>query len=310
MNRRTATLACRGILAAILCLAACDSNERPVVVGRIPNQTVAVGEKVTFSLDQHFSDPDGDDLAYEVGSSFSRVATASASGTSLTVAAVSQGITTVQIIATDPEGLVNLTMFKVTVPNRAPEVSDPIPDAEAHVGETVDVELSGHFGDPDGDDLSHAATSSDEGVATVSVSGATLTVAGVNQGTAAITVTATDPGSLSVEDVFEVTVSDSVRQILEAFYDAGNGDDWSVNTCWKRCDDLNDWHGVGYSGFPRRLQALQMDGNNVSGTVLPLLGGATDLVLLSLVLNDISGSIPAELGGLTKLASLRLAVRG
>ena len=51
MSGRAATLARNGILAANLCFAACDSNERPVVVGRIPNQTVAVGEKVTFSLD-------------------------------------------------------------------------------------------------------------------------------------------------------------------------------------------------------------------------------------------------------------------
>ena len=122
-----------------------------------------------------------------------------------------------------------------------------------------------------------------------------------------MTVTATDPGGLSADDIFEVTVADSVREMLEAFYDAGNGDDWSVNTCWKRCDDLNDWYGVGYHGFPPQFQALQMDRNNVSGTVLPLLAGSTDLVVLSLALNDISGSIPAELGNLTKLASLRLA---
>ncbi len=489
MNGRAATPAFKGILAATLCLAACDSNEGPVVMGSIPNQTVAVGETVSISLDQYFSDPDGDDLSYEVGASPGGVATASVSGASLTVAAVGQGTATVTVTATDPGGLSAEQSFTVTVPNRAPEVSDPIPDAEADVGETVDVDLSGHFADPDGDDLSYTATSSDEGVATTSESGASLTVAAVRrgaatvtvtatdpgglsagqsftvtvpnrapevsgpipdaevhvgetvdvdlsghfadpdgddlsyaaassdegvatssasggsltvaavaqgtatvtvtatdpgglsagqsftvtvpnrapagsnplpdaeigpndtivavlsdhfadpdgddlsyaatssdrrvvrrrlsgdtltvwpdgQGTAAITVTATDPSGLSVEDVFEVTVSDSVRQILEAFYDAGNGDGWSVNTCWKSCDDLDDWHGVGYTGFPRRFHSLLMDRNNVSGTVLPLLAGATDLVVLSLALNDISGSIPAELGNLTKLVGLRLA---
>ena len=193
------------------------------------------------------------------------------------------------------------------MPNRAPEVSDPIPDAEVHVGETVDVDLSGHFSDPDGDDLSYAATSSDEGVATASASGASLTVAGVGQGTATVTVTATDPGGLSAEQSFTVTVSDSVRQILEAFYDAGNGDDWSLNTCWKRCGDLGDWYGVYIDLFPRRFVALQLDGNNVSGTISPLLGRATDLQSLTLVSNDISGTIPAELGNLTKMTYFRFA---
>ncbi|MCE2397911.1 MAG: hypothetical protein J4F34_02530, partial [Gemmatimonadetes bacterium] len=125
------------------------------------------------------------------------------------------------------------------------------------------------------------------------------------QGTATVTVTATDPGGLSAGQSFAVTVSDPVRQMLEAFYDAGNGDEWSVTTCWKRCDDLDDWYGVAYHA--RRFQAFLMDRNNVSGAVLPLLGGATDLVVLSLVANDISGSIPAELGNLTRMARLRLA---
>ncbi|MCE2399209.1 MAG: hypothetical protein J4F34_09335, partial [Gemmatimonadetes bacterium] len=69
------TLACKGILAATLCLAACDSNEGPAVMGSIPNQTVAVGETVTISLAQYFADPDGDDLSYAAASSDEGVAT-------------------------------------------------------------------------------------------------------------------------------------------------------------------------------------------------------------------------------------------
>ncbi|MCE2398450.1 MAG: Ig-like domain-containing protein, partial [Gemmatimonadetes bacterium] len=110
------------------------------------------------------------------------------------------------VTATDPGGLPAEQSFTVTVPNRAPEVSDPIPDADVHVGETVGVDLSGHFSDPDGEELSYAASSSDEGMATVSVSGATLTVAAVGQGTATVTVTATDPGGLPAEQSFTVTV--------------------------------------------------------------------------------------------------------
>ena len=177
------------------------------------------------------------------------------------------------VTATDPGGLSAEQSFTVTVPNRAPEVSDSIPDAEVFVGETVDVDLSGRFADPDGDDLSYEAASSNwGGVAKAYVSGASLTVAAVGAGTATITVTAADQSGLSVDDVFEVTASDSVRERLEAFYDVGNGDGWRLNGCWKRCDDLNHWYGVGYHGVPRLFLSLQMDRNKVSGTVLPLLG--------------------------------------
>ena len=283
-------------------------NRAPEVSDPIPNAEVDAAEPLELTLSDHFSDPDGDDLSYAATSSDEGVATASASGDSLTVAGVGRGTATVTVTATDPGGLSVRQRFRVTVPNQAPVVSDPIPDAGAFVGDTVDVDLSDHFSDPDGDDLSYTAKSSNwGGVAKVYVSGASLTVAVVGAGTANIAVTAMDTGDLSAEDVFRVTVSDSVRERLEAFYDAGNGDDWSSNGCWKRCNDLNHWYGVVYAGVPRRFHALQMDRNNVSGTVLPLLGGATDLSALSLVANDISGSIPAELGDMTRLVSLRLA---
>ena len=49
-----------------------------------------------------------------------------------------------------------------------------MPDAETFVGESIEVALAEFFSDPDGDALAYAAGSSDEGVATVGVRGATL----------------------------------------------------------------------------------------------------------------------------------------
>ncbi len=196
------------------------SNRAPEVSDPIPDAEVHVGETVDVDLSGHFSDPDGDDLSYAAASSDEGVATASVSVTSLTVAAVGQGAATVTVTATDPGGLSAEQSFTVTVSNRAPEVSDPIPDAEVHVGETVDVDLSGHFSDPDGDDLSYAAASSDEGVATASVSVTSLTVAAVGQGAATVTVTATDPGGLSAEQSFTVTVSNRAPEVSDPIPDA------------------------------------------------------------------------------------------
>ena len=74
-------------------------------------------------------------------------------------------------------------------------------------GQTVTIDISAAFSDPDGDALSHAATTSNAEVATVAVSGTELSVTGVAQGAAAVTVTASDPGGLSASQSFAVEVA-------------------------------------------------------------------------------------------------------
>jgi hypothetical protein len=74
---------------------------------------------------------------------------------------------------------------------------------------SIDIPLTGVFSDVDGDALTYNAVSSEPGVVMVSVTGSTLTLIEAGLGTSTITVTASD-GTLSVEDVFTVTVSDVV----------------------------------------------------------------------------------------------------
>ena len=74
------------------------------------------------------------------------------------------------------------------------------------VGESATVDVSGNFSDPDDDELIYMAASSDDDIATASVSGAEVTVTGVAAGSATVTVTATDPGDLSATQTFDVTV--------------------------------------------------------------------------------------------------------
>ncbi len=82
------------------------------------------------------------------------------------------------------------------VDNRAPGPVGSIDDQELTVGgESATVDVAPFFSDPDGDELTYAASSSDEQVATASASGSSVTVAPVAEGTATVTVTARDPGS-------------------------------------------------------------------------------------------------------------------
>ncbi|MDE2942979.1 MAG: hypothetical protein OXT63_02075, partial [Gemmatimonadota bacterium] len=74
------------------------------------------------------------------------------------------------------------------------------------MNETATVDVSGAFADPDGDALTFAVSSSNDAVAAASVSGAVVTVSAVGQGSATLTVTASDPDGLSARQVFEVSV--------------------------------------------------------------------------------------------------------
>ena len=76
-------------------------NESPRVVSAIADRTMTAGASTTISLSGRFSDPDGDALIYTAHSLIPSVATASVSGDTLTLTAVSAGLTTITVTAAD-----------------------------------------------------------------------------------------------------------------------------------------------------------------------------------------------------------------
>ena len=102
--------------------------------------------------------------------------------------------------------------------NRSPAASGTMPAQTVTVGETATLTVSSYFRDPDGDALSYGAETSDAAVATVSVSGSTLTVIGVTAGATTVTVTASDPEGLSASQSFEVTAQEPVALAVPAAY--------------------------------------------------------------------------------------------
>lgn len=192
-------------------LAACaddpvEPNRPPVPLG-IPDMTVAVGHTAAVDLTKHFDDPDGDTLLYTAATSDAGVATAGVSGSTLTVVGAAKGEATVTVTAHDPEGLSARQGFTVTVPNRSPEPVDSIAGVELVARDSTAIGVSGYFVDPDGDSLAYGAATSDAGVAGVAVSGDTVTVSGVAQGSAIVTVTATDTEGLAAEQAIAVSIA-------------------------------------------------------------------------------------------------------
>ena len=195
-------------------------NRPPIVTAAIPAQTILVSETATIDLSAHFSDPDEDALSFAVETDDPALATATIAGSTLTVSAAGQGTTDIGVTASDPTGLSVTHSFSVTVPNRPPVLTDSLPALELIPSDSVALDLSVHFSDPDGDTLSFSVEVSDEGVASASVSGGTLTVVAVSADTATLVVTATDPGELSASHAIAVAVvnqspvlTDSIRKL-------------------------------------------------------------------------------------------------
>ena len=238
-------------------------NRAPDATGTIPAVELPVDETETVDVSQYFTDPDGDDLSYSAASSDTALATVTVSGNALTVTAIAAGTATITVTATDPDAAAAEQSFDVTVPNRAPEPTDTIPDQELAVGDSAVIELEDYFSDPDGDTLAYAPETSDESVAAVSISGTTLTVQAAAKGTATIKVTATDGGGLTVADSFDVTVPNQAPVVT------GTIADQRLTVA-----ETNEWTGSEYFADP--------DGDALTYAV-----GTTDA---SIVLAIVSGS--------------------
>ena len=187
------------------------ANRAPTASGSIEAQTIAAGDSVTVNVAGNFTDPDGNTLSFAAASSDDAVATASVSGSNVTINGVSAGTATVTVTASDPGGLSATQSISVTVEavNQAPVAEGMIDDLGLVVGGETTVDVAASFSDPDEDELTYAATSSDTTVATVATDGAMVTVTAVAVGSATVTVTASDAGMLSASLEFGVTVEEA-----------------------------------------------------------------------------------------------------
>ena len=99
------------------------------------------------------------------------------------------------------------------------------------------------------------------------------------------------------------------RQVLIAFYNATGGPGWDEDRNWTSANSIGTWHGVetNSSGF---VTELELDDNNLTGTLPAQLGELAQLERLVLDGNEIAGRIPPELGNLDYLTMLNLRGNG
>lgn len=92
--------------------------------------------------------------------------------------------------------------------NRPPLATGTIPATRIFVGETTTVDVAAYFHDPDGDRLAYDVAISPRAVASVSIDGSVLTIAGLATGRGVVTVIARDPAGLSVHQQIDLNVED------------------------------------------------------------------------------------------------------
>jgi len=223
-----------------------------MVSGSIPDQRLpGPGETETLDVSAHFTDPDGDVLAYTTGTTDPVVVTSQiARSGALTLAGGPVGGTAlVSVTARDPEGLGAATLFTVVV-NRRPVGPDQVSAQTLwHGARRVDVDLTGAFSDPDGDSLTYAVTSSDTAIVPVVLHpGPVVSLAGPVQGEAKVTVTARDPDGQEAEAVFSVEVVENPdRAPLVTLYETMGGAEgkWRYSDNWLSDEPIGNWSWVG-----------------------------------------------------------------
>ena len=112
------------------------------------------------------------------------------------------------VVATGPCNSVTSTAFVLTVNEPAPVNNPPtttgISNQTATVGQAFSLDVAPAFSDPNGDALTFSASGLPGGL---SLSGSVISGTPSASGVSSVTVTATDPGSLSVSTSFTITVS-------------------------------------------------------------------------------------------------------
>lgn len=216
------------MLAAVALLAACDSAQPPIVCDTLPDDTLFVHQ--SLSVTPCFEDPEMGEITMSAMSSDTGSVTARVVGYTVAIRAVGVGRATITVTATDPDMLTASTSFTLEVPNRPPWRRGRIPDTHMFSGHVSVRWVSAFFADPDNQELAYSATSSNRVVVSTSLFGDTLVLNARREGTATLTVTATDPGGESVSQESTVTVNVPVDIFRDDFETEASLADWEVGS--------------------------------------------------------------------------------
>lgn len=204
--------------------AACDSKTLSVCAD-IPEQRVYTGE--TGMVAPCFDYPEDGALTVAVDSPEPSVVTAAYLGDSVVFKAVSPGSGVVIVTATDEKGLTARTAFLVVVPNRPPAYATEVESARVRLDRSLSWDLEKFFREPDGEEMTFTATSSESAIAAVSLLDNRVRVTGLSGGDARVTLKATDPHGSEATATIRIFVSVRTTMVDDGFDGKESLDDWT-----------------------------------------------------------------------------------
>ena len=190
------------------------ANRPPEVTGQIPDQTLQYNdEPLGLDVTMYFTDPDGDVLSYVGEGTDEAVAEVRVHSDGLVrIDPISHGEIEVTVTARDPLGASVSQSFMVMVQGNLPPEAVGVIDDQVLLegGRAVTINVSGYFSDPNGDELTYMATSSNaDAVQAVVIDGSSELVlrplAPAEDVT--VTVTAMDPEGETAAQLVMVTVA-------------------------------------------------------------------------------------------------------
>lgn len=205
----------------------CDpeaSNDPPVPVGVISDQENDEGETIfPLSTNPNFNDPDGHALSFTATGLPPGLEITEGSGVvEGSLGYDTSGVYPVEITATDPFGLFATQSFTWTIneANAPPIVVSEIPDQTNEEGDSVNLDVSPHFEEPDGDPLRFEAGNLPAGLEIDENSGIISgTIALGSEGFYPVLVVVYDPENESTGQTFNWTVDEIDTSIFRSGFE-------------------------------------------------------------------------------------------
>ncbi len=274
-------------------------------VGSIPSQKLSAGgNAVTFNVASNFSyQPSYLIATYSASSSDSNAATASMSGSTVTIRPVAAGSATVTVTAsvTDPfndypddSATQSISVTVVAPSNPTPRTLTAvgsIPSVTLTVGENShNVNVASYFSHSDDLTPTYSVSSSDSNAATASMSGSTVTISPVAAGSATVTVTASvtdaEDTTLTATQTISVTVAAPNILKLSTLTAVGSipsqtlsmgwiGVAFNVASYFSHSDDLTPTYSV--SSSDGNTATASMSGSTV--TIRPVAAGSATVTV-------------------------------
>ena len=261
------------------------TNKPPNAVGSIPARTMELGSgTVSVNASFNFLDPEGAKLTYTASSSDVSLVTATVTGDQVVLNPVGLGQAVVTVTATDPRGgkVAQDIRVRVREANTPPVMVGPVPLQSIRIDrEATMLDVGSYFSDRD--QLSYTASSSDQGVATVTVTGSVLTITPVGIGTTAIMTTAKDDHGAAVSGTITTTVKKPnqppvpVSQIQTPTLVEG-ADQTTINVA----DNFSDEDGLAFSAASSNASVVMVSMSGGYITITPVgIGNAAIVVVAS-----------------------------